>query len=425
LVVTPLYPGAQIASVGNGLRAIVEEVEGTRTVSLGLWARAGSRDDPDAHPGLAHFIEHLLFKGTDRRDATRISREIDALGGHVNGATGKESTFYYVDVPADGFAKALDVLADLVQHPRLDPSDLDLERGVVLEEIRGRDDDPEQRAYDLFQAGLWHEGHPLGRSVLGDRETIASVDRETLVETHRRAYDAPNLGLVVCGAVRAEDVYRACEGLFDGETAGVPRPARALPRFKEGRARHVAETHQAHVYVGLPGTDASDLDRYALEVVNDVLGGGTSSRLFRIIREERGLAYAVSSGATYYSDAGTWTIYAGVSPERVDEVVGITLDQLKALQRDGVSPEEFALTKAKLRGNLILGLETNANRMFRLGHALALNREILSPDEVIARVETVSAEDVAGVIERFVRPEQANLTIVGPDQRVAEIPSSD
>ena len=409
-----LYPGVFSATLSSGLRVLVEEVPSSRSASVGLWVNVGSRDDPESHPGLAHFLEHLLFKGTPSRDAITISREIDAIGGHLNGGTGKESTFYYADLPSDRLSSAIEILSDLVQHPVFAPEELERERGVVLEEIRGHDDDPEQCAYDLFNAGLWHESHPLSRPVLGEKATIEEVRRGTLVDYHQRFYPPQNMVLAVCGAVEAREIVDHVEGLFPASPHADALTKRTLPRLKSGRNYYEQKNAQTHIYLGLPGPDGKDEDRFALEVVNTVLGGGMSSRLFRLIREERGLAYAVSSSAFRYSDVGIWLIYAGVAPHNAQETSEIMLDQLGKIERDGISPNELDLAKAKLRGNLILDLETNSNRMARLGSAAITGQEILSPDELIVRLDAVSMEDTSRAIARFTRLDCMNLAIVGP-----------
>jgi len=415
LVARELYEGAHEAKLENGLRILVEEVPQSRSVSVGLWVRAGSRDDPPDAPGIAHFIEHLAFKGTVHRSAEAISREIDAVGGHLNAATGKESTFYYADVPADGLPTAVDVLADLALAPRFDAAQIELERNVVLEEIRGHLDDPEQSAYDLFAAGLWNDGHPLSRSVLGTQEAIAGATRARIAAHHARFYRPETTALVACGAVDARDLVKQAVGLFGtceatAETAG----GRSVASFRPGRSHHERATGQTHVYFGLAGLDSSDDDRFPLEVVNSVLGDGPSSRLFRSIREDRGLAYAIASSLTCYSDCGLWLTYAGVAPRTVSQVIDLVSSEFERLRIDPIPADELELAKAKLRGHLILGLETNGNRASRLGNAAMHDREILSPDDLLARLDRVDQSEAQRVVAKYLRPDAMNLTTVGP-----------
>jgi len=415
LVTRELYEGAHEAELENGLRILVEEVPQSRSVSVGLWVRAGSRDDPSDAPGIAHFIEHLAFKGTARRDAARISREIDAVGGHLNAATGKESTFYYADVPADGLPTAVDVLADLVFAPRFDADQIELERNVVLEEIRGHLDDPEQTAYDLFAAGLWNDGHALSRPVLGSPEAITAVSRAQITAHHERCYRPENAVVVACGAVNPAALVEQVRSLLGVAVNGGETPAqRATPAFHAERLHHERATGQTHVYFGLAGPNSSNDDRFPLEVVNSVLGYGPSSRLFRSIREDRGLAYAVASNLTCYSDCGLWLTYAGVAPQTVSSVADLVSTEFERLRSEPIPEDELELAKAKLRGHLILGLETNGNRAVRLATAAMHRREILSPDDLLARLDRIDPEEGQQVVDRYLRPDAMNLTTVGP-----------
>ena len=410
-----LYEGVYEANLDSGLRILAEEVPQSRSVSVGLWVRAGSRDDPRDAPGIAHFIEHLAFKGTTRRTAGAISREIDAVGGHLNAATGKESTFYYADVPADGLSTAADILADLVLHARFDADQIELERNVVLEEIRGHLDDPEQSAYDLFAAGLWVDGHPLSRPVLGTQDAIAGATKSTAVSHHAQYYRPENTVLVACGAAKARDLVDQANKLFmSGKTAEDVTARRSAATLHPGRFHHERPTGQTHVYFAFAGPTSSDDDRFPLEVVNSVLGDGPSSRLFRSVREDRGLAYAVASNVTCYSDCGLWMTYVGVAPKTVSRVIELVSAEFERLQTEPISEDELELAKSKLRGHLILGLETNGNRAVRLATAAMHRREILSPDDVLARLDRVDQEEAQRVISQYLRPDAMNLTTVGP-----------
>ncbi len=414
MVIRELYENAYDTTLENGLRVLAEEVPQSRSVSVGLWVRVGSRDDPRDAPGLAHFIEHLTFKGTSRRDADAISREIDAVGGHLNAATSKESTFYYADVPAEGLATAVDVLADLVFAPRFDADQIGLERNVVLEEIRGHSDDPEQSAYDLFAAGLWADDHPLSRPVLGTHEAISAVSREAIVAHHERAYRPGNAVLVACGAVDPNELIELAGRLIPNGSPTRQDNGRMPARLHPGRAHHDRPTAQTHVYFGLSGPDASNDDRFPIEVVNSILGDGPSSRLFRAIREERGLAYAVTSNVTCYSDSGLWLTYAGVAPKTVSSVVDLVSAEFERIRTEPMPGDELDLAKSKLRGHVILGLETNGNRAVRLGNAAIHDREILSPDELLARLDRIDREEAQHVVAKYLHPEEMNLTTVGP-----------
>ncbi|UCF10550.1 MAG: insulinase family protein [Candidatus Bipolaricaulota bacterium] len=410
-----LYDGASMTVLASGMRVLVEEVPSSRSISAGIWIGGGSRSDPVDRPGLSHAVEHLLFKGTSQRSADAIACEIEDVGGHLNAATGRESTLVYAEAPAESLVTVLDLLADLARNPKFPAGALDLERGVLLEEIRNRDDDPEQCAYDLFANGLWDPPHALGRSVLGTREMVETLTCGEIKKRHRGQYTPSNMVLAVCGSTRAKDVPSPAEERFvDGEEGSEP-PPEAPPTMGFGERVHRRNTAQSHVYVALPGPSAGDDDRFPLEILNSILGDGLSSRLFRAIREERGLAYAVSSAVTHYSDVGVWTFYAGVAPENAWTVRGLVLEELERLRREGVTADEVDRAKSKLRGHLILSLESNGSRMIRLGTAVLSGREILSPDALIARVEGVSSDELDDAIARYVRTEAANIAEVGPD----------
>jgi len=415
MLVRELYGNAIEATLDNGLRILVEEVPQSRSVSTGIWIRAGSRDDPENQSGLAHFIEHLAFKGSPTRDAQAISHEIDAVGGHLNAATAKESTFYYADVPADGFATALDILADLSLNPKFDPDDIDLERNVILEEIRGHEDDPEQMAYDLFSKGLWADQHPFARSVVGIRPAIESVRLADVRAFHSALYQPSNMILGICGAVDAKHVIELGEDFFGAKpTVAGQVSSRTAPVFQPGIAHHERPTGMFHVYVGTDGPVAAHDDRIALEVVNSILGDGTSSRLFHSIRETRGLAYAVSSFVNSFSDGGLWLTYAGIAPKNADTVIGLIRAEFERLLSEPIPNDELNLAKAKLRGHLILGLEANGHRASRLANAVLQERDILSPDELLVRLDAVTCDTAHEVLSKYLQPDRLNITTVGP-----------
>ncbi|MBN1858940.1 insulinase family protein [Candidatus Bipolaricaulota bacterium] len=416
--------GANRALLDNGCTVLVEEVPGSRSISAGVWVKAGSRHDPPAAKGLAHIIEHLLFKGTLARSAEQIALDAESVGAMINAATGKETTFYYADAPSEGLDVVLDVLADLVLDPALDPDELERERGVLLEEIRNRDDDPDQCAYEWFFRELWTPPHPLGEPILGDCSTVETITRNTVAVHHHACYAPSNCVVVVCGAVPADRVMGHVEKwfsrskTFSGSSVLDPTfsPTQPAPAMRLGERFLEHRAGQTHIYVALPVPDIHHEDRFPLELLNTVLGDGMSSRLFQEIREKHGLAYSVASYVSRYSDAGAWILYAGVSAENARRTRDLLMEQLTELRRHGVSPQEIKLAKAKLRGHLILSLETNGHRMARLGNAAALGRPLLSVDEVIHLLDSVSDEEIERVIDLYVKPDRLNLSVIGPEQ---------
>jgi len=411
-----LYEGTYAARLDNGLRIFVEEDPRSRSASIAAWIDIGARDDPEELHGVSHFIEHLTFKGTKTRSAVDISREIDSVGGSLNAATGRESTVFYADVPVEGVATAVDLVTDLVRNPAFEPEKIDLERGVVLDEIRGHDDDPESVAFDLFVSQVWKNAHPLSRPVLGAQEAVERMPWDRILEHHRRYYRPDRTVLAACGAVCAERLIEEIAAHY----ADDPSPAedvspRSAPEFGPGRHHHERDSGQSYIYMALLGGSATDPDRYAMEVLNALLGDGTSSRLFRAIREDRGLAYSIGSTALRYTDAGLWMIYAATAPELASEVRDRIEHELRLLLEDSVEEDELVRAKARLRGLFILGMESNANRAMRLGTAAIANREIGSPEEVLSKLDAVSSADLAAAVERFLQLDALHVTTVGPE----------
>jgi len=417
LVVDRLYDRAHIARAQDGLRILIEEDPQSRSVSIGVWVGVGSRHDPSDRPGLAHFIEHLAFKGTTTRSAADISQEIDSVGGSLNAATGRESTVFYADVPADGLEKAIELLSDLVLHPAYAQDKVELERAVVLDEIRGHEDDPESVAFDHFIAEVWNDGHPLSRPVLGAQSGIEATTARDVRAHHRQEFRPERTIVAAAGAVDAQAFVDAVARRFPLRKSKTGRRSASTetipPSFRAGRRHHERSTSQTHIYLALPGPKAADEDRYELEVANVALGDGTSSRLFRAIREDRGLAYSVGSTLMRYTDGGLWMLYAGTSSALAGDVQELLEDEVARLRDEPPDDEEVSLAKARLRGLYILSMESNANRAMRLGTAATVGREIHSHDEVLAKLERVTTSDVGAVIERFVVPEMLHVTTVG------------
>jgi predicted Zn-dependent peptidase len=415
MAIRPLYEHAYEALLDNGLRILVEEVPQSRSVSAGIWVRAGSRDDPEPLHGLSHFIEHLAFKGTATRDARAMSHAMDTVGGSLNAATAKESTFYYADVPSDGLITALEALADLSLRPKLAASDIELERNVILEEIRGHEDDPEQTAYDLFSADVWGNGHPVARSVVGTKDAILAVQHSDVLSFHRRCYRPENMILVLSGAVDAQQVVALAAELFVADSNPSSAASfRTPPVFHPARVHHQRPTGMTHVYLGTAGPSADNDDRIPLEVANSILGDGTSSRLFHTIRESRGLAYVITSYISSFSDGGLWMTYAGIAPENTDTVIALIQAEFEQLLSTPIPPAELDLAKAKLRGHLILALESNAHRASRLANAALQEREILSPDQLLARLSAVTPQSAHDVLARYLQTAQMSIITVGP-----------
>ena len=378
-----------------------EPVPGVRSVALGIWVGVGSRDERPQLAGASHFLEHLLFKGTERRDAREIAEAMDAVGGESNAFTGKEYTCYYARVLDEDLPLAVDVVADQVLHSLIDADDVESEREVVLEEIAMHDDDPSDVVHDAFATALFGDG-PLGRPVIGSVESVEGLTRASVNRWYRSRYTLPSMVVVAAGGVDHTRLLRLVRKAFgarlDGDAA--PAPVRGTARPPAGRsttAVHHRATEQANVVLGGTALRRDDPRRPALQVLNTALGGGMSSRLFQSIREERGLAYSVYSSVAAYADAGTFGVYAGCAPGKVREVLGLVRDELDAVASHGLTDAEVTRAKGALRGSLVLDLEDTGSRMSRLGKAALLEGELVTADEALGRIASVTPDDVRAV----------------------------
>ncbi|MBB3665083.1 putative Zn-dependent peptidase [Prauserella sediminis] len=412
----------------GGLRVITEQVPGVRSATVGLWVGVGSRDERPAVAGAAHYLEHLLFKGTGRRDATAIAEEIDAVGGELNAFTAKEHTCYYAQVIDEDLPVAMDLVTDVVFEARCTDADVDTERSVVLEEIAMRDDDPEDLLHETFVETVMG-GHALGRPVLGNQESIQDMSARALRGFYRRQYVPHRMVLAVAGNVTHGAVLRlvrkALGDRLDGDPAPVaPRAGRARPRRTRSLQLRTDDTEQAHVMLGMPALGRHDERRYALGVLNAALGGGMSSRLFQEVRERRGLAYQVYSSVATYADTGHLSVYAGCQPDRLGEVTEVAAGVLADVAADGLSEAEVARAKGQLRGALVLGMEDTAARMTRLGKNELNHGRYLSVEDNVARIDAVTADDVAALARTLLgRPGGVTSgVVVGPYAHDEDLP---
>jgi predicted Zn-dependent peptidase len=401
----------------NGIRVLTEAIPTLRSVSVGIWVAAGSRDETVAEWGVSHFLEHLLFKGTKRRTALDIAAEIEAVGGETNAFTAKEYTCFYARVLDADLPLAVDVMCDVVANSLLAAADVETERGVILEEIAMQDDEPGDEVHDLFSEAVFGE-HPLGRRISGTVASISALSRTQIHDFYRHRYAAPSIVVAAAGNLRHEDVVSrvAAElGKFGpvGEP-GVPRRGGPLVPVRAGQVTlQDKETEQAHLVLGGAGLTRDDDRRFALGVLNNVVGGGMSSRLFQEIREKRGLAYSVYSYTSLYADTGIFAVYAGCAPGKVDEVLSLTRDELARIAASGLTHAEVARGRGMLKGSLVLGLEDTGSRMTRLGKGELLHRELLSVDQILTRVDAVTPDDVAEIARELLdgRP---SLAVIGP-----------
>ncbi len=404
----------------GGLRVVTEQMAGTRSACVGVWVGVGSRDETPTQHGCSHFLEHLLFKGTTERSAFDISIALDAVGGEFNAFTAKEYTVFHARVLDEDLPLAVDVLGDMITGSVLSSVDVEAERDVILDEIAMHDDDPDDVVHNLFGEQAWGSQSPLGRPIAGTVESIEALTRAQIQRFYRRHYRPSTMVVSVAGNLDHATVVRQVtkafgrHGFLDGDAE--PAPVRTSSRrapVHPGAVAAVRPFEQVNLVLGMEGLARDDDRRFALGVLNTALGGGTSSRLFQEVRERRGLAYSVFSFASHHADSGLVGVSVGCLPAKLDEVLDTVRRELALICTDGITEEELERGKGQLRGALVLGLEDSGSRMARLGKAELVHHELLGIDEVIARIDAVTLDDVQTVAAAvFGRPEI--LAVVGP-----------
>lgn len=401
----------------GGLRVVTESMPGVRSATIGVWVGVGSRDEPPALSGASHFLEHLLFKGTQKRSALDISVALDAVGGELNAFTGKEYTCYHARVLDADLPLAIDVLSDMVTGALLVEADVEAERDVILEEIAMNDDDPDDVVHNLIASGIWPDS-PLGRPVAGEPACIDGLTREQIVGYYRERYVPAAIVISVAGNVEHDAVVQRVGEAFAGVLAGSttspdgPRRSGDPVRFDRSVSLISRPTEQANVVLGLPGLRRCDDRRYAMGALNAALGGGMSSRLFQEIRERRGLAYSVYSFGSGHADTGMFGVYAGCAPSKIEEVLKVCREELSTVAEYGLRADELERGKGQLRGAVVLGLEDPESRMARLAKADLLHGELSSIDDMLARIDDITLDDVRHVAGLLAGPPA--VAVVGP-----------
>ncbi len=397
----------------SGLRLVTERMPHVRSVTVGVWLTRGSRHESDQESGVAHFVEHMLFKGTTSRSARDIAQTIDSIGGQLDAFTAKEYAAYYVKVLDEHLPVALDLLSDMIIRPALSPDEVTKEQGVILEEIKMVEDAPDDLVHEIFAQQFWAK-HPLGRPILGTPETVGSFASEGLRKYFSRTYVASNLVVSAAGNLEHAKLREMIERSFAELTSDAPSAPTVAPAITPGVVSRQKDIEQNHLCIGTPAYPQAHKGRYGLYLLNTILGGSMSSRLFQHIREERGLAYAVFSNLTAYIDTGTVTIYAGCAPEKTSEVVALAMAELRNLREQPVAPEELRRAKDHLKGSLMLGLESTSSRMSHIARQEIYFHTHFSLDEMLQAIERVTVDDIQSVARDLFVDGNLVATLVGP-----------
>ncbi|MEG6615708.1 pitrilysin family protein [Peptococcaceae bacterium 1198_IL3148] len=402
----------QKTTLDNGVRILSEEIPHVRSISTGIWVNVGSRDENDENSGISHFIEHMMFKGTHKRTPKQIAEELDAVGGQLNAFTTKEYTCYHTKVLDEHFDLSVDLLSDMLFNSKFSQEDIDREKNVIIEEIKMYEDAPDELVHDIFTKTMW-QGHPLGRPIIGTAEIINSVNRDHLIDFYQKHYTPNKMVISVAGNIKHDKVVDKLAPIFGRLKADdTPRQSK-VPKGVSGLACNNKGTEQVHMIIGVPGYHIEHKDIYVLQIMNTVLGGGLSSRLFQEIREQRGLVYSVYSYHSSYQDAGILGIYAGLSKENVNQALELVLKEIKDIARNGITPEELKRVKDQLKGGLLLSLENVNSRMSRLGKSELYMGKVLHPNEIVERVYKVTNEDIQRVAGDLFKGDQFTMAAIG------------
>jgi len=408
--------GYRKGSLPNGIRVVTERMDHVRSVAVGVWVETGSRHEAENRCGMSHLIEHLVFKGTATRSAEQIARTMDSVGGQMDAFTTKEHTCFYVQVLDQHLPLAVDLLADILLNPLFNADELEREKSVVLQEIKMVEDTPDDVIHDLFAGQIW-EGHPLGRPILGSREAVTSYDRQTALSHFTEEYVPPRILISVAGNATHDHVINLFSTGFQGFERGATTRAATPPITRPGVNIVNKTLEQVHLILGFPGLRHSAPERYALFLLNDVIGGSMSSRLFQEVREREGLVYAIHSGVQAYVDTGTLYVYAATDAQNFSKVLKSTLKVIRELKKTGVTDEELRRAKDHLKGSLMLSLESTSSRMNRLAKHEMHHGTFLSMDAMLAAIDGVRHEEVQTLVTELLDEDRLALTTLGPLDR--------
>jgi predicted Zn-dependent peptidase len=403
----------ETTTLSNGVRVISETMPHVRSVSVGIWVGSGSRRELPEENGISHFIEHMLFKGTTSRTAEDIARSVDSIGGNLDAFTAKELVCFNTKVLDEHLAQAFDVLADLVLHPKFQEEDIEKEKGVVLEEIKMEEDSPDYLVHEIFSANFWKD-HALGKPILGTPQSVRRFDSQIVRDFYRKVYSPANILVTAAGNLTHERLIELVRQHFEPLATGEASPAEPAPSTHARISlRNKKELEQVHLCLGVPSYPLPHYERFTCYVLNTLLGGGMSSRLFQNIRERQGLAYSVFSELNPYRDTGCLSIYAGTSVESARKVVESITKEFRDLKENRIADEELRRAKDHLKGSLMLSLESTGSRMSNLARQEMYFGKFFTLDELLESIETVGAEDVRRIAQTFFDSKQIALTVLG------------
>lgn len=412
----------QRTELDNGLRVVTERMPQIRSLCIGLWFTIGSRDEPDECAGMAHFIEHMLFKGTQRRSPGTIAREIESRGGLLNAFTSKEYTCYYARIIDQDLARAVDLLADISQNSLFDSAEVERERGVILEEIKDVEDTPDDLVFEHFTRQIFGS-HPLGRPVLGYRKTLEGISRDDLFGYSRGRYTGENLVVAAAGNLNHNRLVKMIRSRITRKGEIDLKRSVPAPSGQNGVTKQAIKSpaQQAHIVWGCRSLNFNDPRKYVLSAINAILGGGTSSRLYQIIREKHGLAYSVYTFNDTFDDAGMFGVYAAVAPEKTEKTISLIRREIENMAKKPVSSRELQRTKDQMKGSMALGLESPTNRMHRLAR-LEIHTGGFTPlEDVIERIDAMTPEDLQTLSRELFQNQESFLTVLGPNGEEREL----
>jgi predicted Zn-dependent peptidase len=405
-------PEYKITVLENGVKLLTETMKDVRSVAMGIVVGAGSGLEKDPQAGISHFIEHMAFKGTKKRSAFDIASELDAVGGKMNAYTSKELTTYYAVTLDKHIDVATDVLSDIFLNSVYDSKEIELEKGVIVEEIKMYEDTPDELIHDFFTETIY-KGHPLGRSTIGNEKSVRSIGRQNMIDYTKEFYSPDNIIVALAGNIEHEKAVELVGPAFSVMRGKFPAMKKTRPTINKAVKLKHKKTEQVHMCLGTSGPSQLDEDRYAFSILDTVIGGSMSSRLFQEIREKRGLAYAIYSYNGALKDCGLYVVYAGTSKENLNKVVDLTMDEFKKIKKNGITKEEMDRSKEHLKGSLVLGLEATASRMGYLAKSQFYYGRVITIDEIFDKVDRITLDDIMAAANKYIKDEYLTLTVIG------------